>query len=167
MTRSAAVWMLVDLEPGYEPLEVGDTIEPTTLWRFPQKGSLFPEELVSHDVPAHLERVATAQGSDEWIAHLSDTFAAVVPGWEGGAGSATLTGYLQWDRYLWLFHPTPHARARIIDRANLTQATTLTPGDRPNTYIPHYHGPMTVSPAGKPPPGHHIQWRCARLHIHN
>lgn len=96
-----------------------------------QKGSLFPEELVSHDVPAHLERVATAQGSDEWIAHLSDTFAAVVPGWEGGAGSATLTGYLQWDRYLWLFHPTPHARARIIDRANLTQATTLTPATVP------------------------------------
>lgn len=167
ITRPAALWMLVDLEPGYEPLELGDTIEPTTLWRFSRKESSLPEAMISHDVPARLERVVTAKGHNEWIAHLSDTFATVVPHWDRDEGPATLTGYLEWDRYLWLFHPTPQARARIIERANLTQATTLVPSSQPNTYTPHYHGPMTLSPAGKPPPGHHIQWHCARLNIHD
>ena len=157
--------MLVDLEPGYEALEVGDIIEPTTFWRFLPNEPSFPEEIVSHDVPARIERVVNAKGRDCWTAHLSDTFATVLHHWDGGEGPANLTGYLEYDRYLWLFHPTPLARARIVERANLTQATALTPSSDPNTYITRNHGPMTLKPAGKVPPGHHIQWHCARLSI--
>ena len=71
------IWMLVNLEPGYERLHVGDGIEATTEWCQPE---MLPPELVSRDVQVQVERVAVdGPGGYDSIARSHVHICALLP----------------------------------------------------------------------------------------
>ncbi|MFC9553940.1 hypothetical protein ACFTWF_24155 [Rhodococcus sp. NPDC056960] len=153
--------MLVDLEPGYERLQVGDRIDATTRWCRPD---MLPAEVVSWDVPVHVERVATnGAGEGDWIAHSEGHFSALLPDWKESEGRTAISGSLMYDRYLHLFHRVvPTTRGRILRRAVITREAHR---------IPAPHGGYSVNPSGPPaltergavPPGRTVTWDCIEL----
>ncbi|MFZ2173592.1 MAG: hypothetical protein WAW17_06065, partial [Rhodococcus sp. (in: high G+C Gram-positive bacteria)] len=154
-------WMLVDLEPGYERLHVGDRIDATTGWCQPE---MLPAELVSWDVPVHVERVAANRpGEYDWIAHIDDHVAALLPARKESEGPATISGCLMYDRYLHLFHQTvPTTSGRILRRALITREAnrTLTPH---GGYSVNPSGPPLLTECGDAPPDRTATWDCVEL----
>lgn len=153
--------MLVDLEPGYERLHIGDRIEATTEWCRPE---MLPAELVSRDVAVQVERVAANRpGEYEWIAHSNDHVSALLPDWKESEGPATISGCLMYDRYLHLFHQTvPTTCGRILRRALITREANRNPAP---------HGGYSVDPSGPPtltervgvPADRTVTWHCVEL----
>ena len=158
------MWMLVDLKPGFEPLNLGDVIEGTTTWWEPET---LPKELVSWDVPVTIERAAANKdGTHDWAARISENVSALLPNWAGGEGPATISGCLVYDRYLWLFHPTvPTARGQIIRRGKIAQNAHHRPRpSAPGWYSTTLWGPSIFVEFGTNVwPEKTIQWDCVQL----
>jgi hypothetical protein len=145
------IWMLVDLEPGYERLDVGDMIEGTTMWRSPES---LPPEIVSWDVPAWIEKAPDFRpGEHEWVAHLGDGVSALLRRWDGDEGEARISGCLDYDRHLRVFHATiPTARGRILRRAQITKKADRAPTGHPGWYTVCPFGPAALADFGAPVP---------------
>ncbi|MFE5700545.1 hypothetical protein [Rhodococcus koreensis] len=128
----AAVWMLVDREPGYERFEIGDRITPTTEW--------ITAEGIPGGVPDSL--ITTVAGEVEpdpssrkygWI-HVGRAFSASLPTWSGDPGPTLAEGALLYDRYLWIDGPAREGEAVVLERANLVRPVTLKPTRYPNIF---------------------------------
>ncbi|MFD5807159.1 hypothetical protein [Rhodococcus sp. 11-3] len=157
------IWMLVDLEPSYERLHVGDTIEGTTEWCLPH---MLPPELISRNLPAHVERVpASTPGGFDRVAHLGDGVSALLPPGYPEDGRDTVSGCLLYDRYLGVFHRTvPTARGRIVRRGWITQLANRTPTRYPGWYSVHPSGPPTLwEGGGRIPAERTVTWDCVLL----
>lgn len=156
--------MLVDLEPGYETFDVGDRIEPTTMWidREAIPGGI-PGPLVG-GVPARIE-AAPESGRYGWL-HLAPGFVAALPAWSGAPGPALVRdGMLLYDRYLWISGESRPGSAVVLERAELVRDVTHRPTRHPNWYTPEYHGDNRLAPYGPPPEGTDITWYCVRIGI--
>ncbi|MDH6287953.1 hypothetical protein M2275_002859 [Rhodococcus opacus] len=161
MMMGVRIWMLVDLEPGYERLHEGERIEATTQWCRPE---MLPAEVVSWDVPVHVERVAANRpGEYDWVAHSNGHLSALLSGWKESEGPTAISGCLMYDRYLHLFHHiVPRTRGRILRRAVITQEANR---------IPTPHGGYSVNPSGPPtftergdvPSDRTVTWDCVEL----
>lgn len=155
------IWMLVELEPGYERPHVGDRIEATTAWCRPE---MLPAEVVSWDVPVQVERVATnLPGEHDWVAHCNERVSALLSAWKESEGPTAISGCLMYERYLHLFHHVARTtRGRIVRHACITRDAHRTPTS---------HGGYSVNPSGPPtftersdvPPDRTVTWDCVEL----
>jgi hypothetical protein len=162
MMMGVRIWMLVDLEPGYERLHVGDRIEATTQWCRPET---LPAEVVSWDVPVHVERVAANRpGEYDWVAHSNGHLSALLSGWKESEGPTAISGCLMYDRYLHLCHHiAPTTRGRIIRRAVITQAANRIPTPTQGAYSVNPSGPPSFTERGDVPSDRTVTWDCVEL----
>ncbi|WP_024796484.1 hypothetical protein [Tomitella biformata] len=113
------LWMLVDLEPGYEALEIGDRITSTTEW------------ITAEDIPGGvphslITKVAGVVEPDPdprkygWM-RLGRKFSASVWTWTADPGPTLAGGLLLYDRYLWIEGPAREGEAVVLGRATLAR----------------------------------------------
>ncbi|MFC9361975.1 hypothetical protein ACFTZB_36060 [Rhodococcus sp. NPDC057014] len=153
--------MLVDPEPGHERLRIGDRIEAATTWCRPE---MLPAEVVSWDVPVHVERVAAHRpGEYDWVARNNDHVSALLADWKEPEGPTAISGCLIYDRHLHLFHPTvPTTRGRVLRRAVITREATRTPNPH-GGYSVTPSRPPTFTERGHVPPDRTVTWNCVEL----
>lgn len=106
------IWMLVDIEPGYEPLVLGEEIEARCRWI---DASALPADLVSRDLQFSLTPWITRDGSPsktESIGHCGP-ITALLKTPNPSARSVVVSGCLEYDRYI-LSPVAPTVRGRIV-----------------------------------------------------
>jgi len=158
------IWMLVDIEPGYERLHIGDRINGTTTWCSPDT---LPPALVSAEVPVRVERFPKTRVVDQpdWIATLTDGVATLLPDWPGPEGLASISGCLMYDRYLHLFHHTvPTAGGRIVRRGLVVRRAHRRPVGEHDWYTVHPYGaPHYTEQRSGLWPEWTVDWDCVEL----
>lgn len=155
--------MLVDQEPGYERLHIGDSIEATTEWC---PADTLPPELVSRNVPVRIERIHGEESrKDEYVAHADPNVSALLHGESAVPGDAELTGCLMYDRYLHLFSTTvPVSRGVIVRRGVVTRKANRLPTRYPGWYSVNPSGPATFVEFGERVPSERtITWDCVEI----
>jgi hypothetical protein len=118
------IWMVVDIEPGFRQVRVGDHVEAPALWI--DAGRL-PESIMSMNLPVTVrpsESVASA-----WLVTTEDGIHAFLlnPALQV-QGPAVISGCLEWDRY-----PMATSSASAITRGKVCAFGVLTtPRTRPS-----------------------------------
>lgn len=114
MTTDArrTLWMLVDLEPGYDALRVGDVIEGSAVWfdaGTEIQDSPLPGEILSTDVAG-----VVGDGDGPHCVLDLGALGSVLAKARDGAGSAVLlSGTPMFDRYAWA---TSRLRSKVRGR---------------------------------------------------
>lgn len=156
------LWMLVDLEPGYERFEVGDQITPTCYWMTSREipGGV-PDALIAREVPVHVE-FNTDRGRSTARLRFSGAVTALVSTWAAPTGKARVDGLLLYDRYQWTQDREVISTVTVMERTGLIRARDLYPTSSAGWYAPEYFGPNKVW-TGSPPDGYDYTWHSVRV----
>ncbi|MDH6281760.1 hypothetical protein [Prescottella agglutinans] len=148
------LWMIEDLEPWPDAPAVGQVCEPTTYWASPDTMEL-PAELMC-TIPARIERIESGDHAER-IADLGHGFTTMLPpDVVVTDGEENLTGFLVWDRYLWLdYRNQPTGQALVTERVPLIQRAETTVPAHPGVHSVAYLGPKTMC-RGIIPDGFHV-----------
>ncbi|WP_252190341.1 MULTISPECIES: hypothetical protein [unclassified Rhodococcus (in: high G+C Gram-positive bacteria)] len=125
---------------------------------------MLPVEVVSWDVPVHVERAATSRpGEYDWIAQANGHFSALLPDWKESEGPTAISGCLMYDRHRRMFHHVvPTTRGRILRRAVITQEAHRVPAPR-GGYSVNPSGRPTLTERGDVPSDRAVTWDCVEL----
>ncbi|CAM3143357.1 hypothetical protein RHDE110596_19140 [Prescottella defluvii] len=165
------LWMLVDLEPGYDRLRVGDVIEGSAVWLeagIDIQDSPIPGEILSTDVAA----VVGDSAGPHCVLDLG-ALGSVLAGARGETGSAVrMSGTPMLDRYAWA---TSRLRSKVrgrIVRTGVLVRSHSSPGE-PGWYdgaglwdgplrfrsVPPWERVQTFAPGR----GACVEWYCVEI----
>ncbi|WP_442240399.1 hypothetical protein [Rhodococcus sp. TAF43] len=137
MTTDArrTLWMLVDLEPGYDALRVGDVIEGSAVWfdaGTEIQDSPLPGEILSTDVAG----VVGDGDGPHCVLDLGALGSVLARARDGAGSTVLLSGTPMFDRYAWA---TSRLRSKVrgrIVRTGVLVRPYRTPADPDGTTAP-------------------------------
>ncbi|ANS28509.1 hypothetical protein R1CP_19125 [Rhodococcus opacus] len=156
------IWMLVDREPGFAEITIGDRLTAWTEWRG-QEG--IPDEIVSKN----LDVIVTRSDDGYWLIRDPSglPFAALLGDSksEWAPGPAKMSGCVEFDRYMHYVYTdeAPSTTGTVVGLGVLQGTWPIRP-DGSTRFVPALPGVQSTSQCS-PEPGAELAYYCVELEV--